>query len=136
MATDSRALALVTGDSSGIDAGLTRELAKDGHDLVLVARRPEPMNRLAEELKIVARRRGKVMLVASTAAFQPGPQMAVYCARKAHVLHLGEAIASELRDTRYHNDSVPRPYRHRVRRDSQRRRRGIVQEGNNRCAHP
>jgi hypothetical protein len=48
---------------------------------------------------MVARRRGKVMLVASTAGFQPGPQMAVYCASKAYVLSLGEAISYELRGT-------------------------------------
>jgi short-subunit dehydrogenase len=48
---------------------------------------------------MVARRRGKIMLMASTAAFQPGPQMAVYCASKAYVLSFGEAIAYELRDS-------------------------------------
>jgi len=48
---------------------------------------------------MVARRSGRVMLVASTASFQPGPQMAVYFATKAYVLSLGEAIAYELRGT-------------------------------------
>jgi short-subunit dehydrogenase len=48
---------------------------------------------------MLARRRGKVMLVASTAAFQPGPRMAVYYASKAYVLSLGQAIAYELRLT-------------------------------------
>ena len=48
---------------------------------------------------MVERRRGRVMLVASTASFQPGPNMAVYCATKAYVLSLGEAIAYELRGT-------------------------------------
>jgi short-subunit dehydrogenase len=48
---------------------------------------------------MVARRRGKVMLVASTAGFQPGPRMAVYFATKAYVLSLGEALAYELRGT-------------------------------------
>jgi short-subunit dehydrogenase len=151
-------------------------LARDGHDLVLTARRTAPMQALADELKahgstttilaadlgkcgaaadlareietrgraidvlinaaglgdngrfdqsdparvgemlhvnivtlteltraflpgMVARGRGSVMLVASTAAFQPGPQMAVYCASKAYVLSLGEAIAYELRNS-------------------------------------
>src|SRR6266478_4895646 len=48
---------------------------------------------------MVARRRGRVMLVASTASFQPGPRMAVYFATKAYVLSLGEALAYELRAT-------------------------------------
>lgn len=48
---------------------------------------------------MVSRRRGRVMLVSSTAAFQPGPNMAVYCASKAYVLSFGEAIARELRGT-------------------------------------
>ena len=48
---------------------------------------------------MVERRRGRVMFVASTAGFQPGPSMAVYCASKAYVLSLGEAISYELRGT-------------------------------------
>jgi short-subunit dehydrogenase len=48
---------------------------------------------------MVERRRGRVMLVSSTGAFQPGPNMATYCATKAYVLSLGEALARELRGT-------------------------------------
>ena len=44
-----------------------------------------------------ARGRGRIMLVASAAAFQPGPGMAVYYATKAYVLSFSEAIANELR---------------------------------------
>jgi short-subunit dehydrogenase len=40
--------------------------------------------------------RGKILNTASTAAFQPGPYMAVYYATKAFVLSFSEAIASEL----------------------------------------
>ena len=43
--------------------------------------------------------RGKILNTASTAAFQPGPYMAVYYATKSFVLSFSEAIASELEDT-------------------------------------
>jgi short-subunit dehydrogenase len=48
---------------------------------------------------MVRRRSGRIMNVASTAAFQPGPYMAVYYATKAYVLYYSEAIAEELKDT-------------------------------------
>ena len=176
MSITTRPLALVTGASSGIGADLARELARDGHDLVLAARSVAPMETLAAEVAahgagtvvipadlnqpgaaaalasaieargltldvlvnnaglgavgrfdqtdprrisemlqvnivalteltrlllpgMVARGRGRVMLVGSTAAFQPGPGMAVYFATKAYVLSFGEAIAYELRGT-------------------------------------
>lgn len=40
---------------------------------------------------------GKVMNVASTASFQPGPTMAVYFATKAYVLNFSEAVNEEVR---------------------------------------
>ncbi len=48
---------------------------------------------------MIARKKGRIMNVASTAAFQPGPLMAVYYASKAYVLSFSEAIANELRGT-------------------------------------
>jgi hypothetical protein len=176
MTAANRPLALVTGASGGIGADLARELARDGHDLILAARSVEPMHALAEEIKgngatctvlaadlsqpeaaaglaaeiesrglaidvlinnaglgangpfddsdltriremvlvnvlalteltrlllpgMVSRRRGRIMLVGSTAGFQPGPHMAVYCATKAYVLNFGESLAWELRGT-------------------------------------
>jgi uncharacterized protein len=48
---------------------------------------------------MVQRKNGKVLNVASTAAFQPGPTMSVYYATKAYVLHFSEAIANELENT-------------------------------------
>jgi short-subunit dehydrogenase len=43
--------------------------------------------------------RGRILNLASTAAFQPGPLMAVYYASKAYVLSLSEALSEELRGT-------------------------------------
>lgn len=40
--------------------------------------------------------RGRILNVASTAAFQPGPHMAIYYATKAFVLSFSEALAEEL----------------------------------------
>lgn len=158
--------ALVTGASSGIGRELAKLLHRDGHELVLVARRESALHELAQELggaKVVAldlsqrdavaklislvpevdllinnagfgdsgpfvdaelarqlemidlnvralteltraylpgmvqRHFGRVMNVASTAAFQPGPFMATYFASKAYVLSFSEALAEEVR---------------------------------------
>jgi len=45
---------------------------------------------------MIERKSGKILNVASTAAFQPGPLMAVYYASKAYVLSFSEALANEL----------------------------------------
>lgn len=46
--------------------------------------------------KMKQRNLGRILNVASTAAFQPGPQMAVYYATKAFVLSFSEALVEEL----------------------------------------
>jgi short-subunit dehydrogenase len=48
---------------------------------------------------MMARKQGRILNVASTAAFQPGPGMAVYFATKAFVLSFTEALHEELRTT-------------------------------------
>ena len=48
---------------------------------------------------MLARRSGRIMNVASTAGFQPGPLMAVYYATKAYVISFSEAIADEVRNS-------------------------------------
>jgi short-subunit dehydrogenase len=46
---------------------------------------------------MIERRSGAILNVASTAAFQPGPNMAVYFATKAYVLSFTEALHEELK---------------------------------------
>jgi len=48
---------------------------------------------------MITRGSGRVMNVASTAAFQPGPLMTIYYATKAFVLSFSEALSSELNGT-------------------------------------
>lgn len=45
---------------------------------------------------MISRKGGKIMNLASTAAFQPGPEMAVYFATKAYVLSFSEAVNNEV----------------------------------------
>jgi short-subunit dehydrogenase len=45
---------------------------------------------------MLERKHGRILNVASTAGFQPGPLMAVYYASKAYVISFSEAIANEL----------------------------------------
>jgi uncharacterized protein len=49
--------------------------------------------------QMLERKSGRIMNVASTAGFQPGPLMAVYYATKAYVISFSEAIANELQGT-------------------------------------
>ena len=172
-----RKTALITGASFGIGLELARIFAREGHNLVLVARSADKLRQVASELEkahstrslilaadlaepgaaayvldqttraqidvdilvnnagfgqyglfaendleeclrqiqlnvttlthltrlylpeMIERKSGRILNVASTAAFQPGPLMAVYFATKAYVLHLSEALANELDGT-------------------------------------
>lgn len=170
--------ALITGASSGIGLELAKIFARNGHNLVLVARSENTLNELkkkfeeefdikvkviVQDLKyynaptaiydavkladinvnilvnnagfgtygkfsetdleaelemiqvnitalthltklflkdMIENNNGRIMNVASTAAFQPGPLMAVYFATKAYVLSFSEALDEELHGTK------------------------------------
>ena len=49
--------------------------------------------------QMIQRQAGKILNVASTAAFQPGPLMSVYYATKAYVLSFSEGLYEELKGT-------------------------------------
>jgi short-subunit dehydrogenase len=48
---------------------------------------------------MIKRKSGRILNVASTAAFQPGPLMSVYYATKAYVLSFSQALDEELRNS-------------------------------------
>ncbi|CAM2991059.1 SDR family NAD(P)-dependent oxidoreductase [Propionibacterium acidifaciens] len=66
--TSRSSIALVTGASSGIGAAVALELAEAGHDVALVARRGDLLERVAEQV----RARGAQALVLTTDLAQPG----------------------------------------------------------------
>jgi hypothetical protein len=167
--------ALITGASSGFGRGFALKAARQGYDVVLVARSADKLERLATEVRtlgrrahvltadlsrpaasaevarvaesigpidvlvnsagfgdygdfierpwdiqasmlqvnivalteltkhiipgMIARKRGHVLNLGSTASFQPAPRLGVYAATKAYVLHLSEALHEEVKGT-------------------------------------
>jgi short-subunit dehydrogenase len=62
--------------------------------------------------RMIERKSGGILNIASTAAFQPGPNMAVYFATKAYVLSFTEALHEELKPHGVHVSALcPGPTR-------------------------
>ncbi len=73
---------------------LTRELAMIQVNITALT---ELTKRLLPSM--LKQKQGRILNVASTAAFQPGPFMAIYYATKAYVLSYSEALHEELHNT-------------------------------------
>ncbi len=78
--------------------GLQRDTRLED-ELALIELNIGTLTRLTKRLlpEFLARGSGRILNVASTAAFQPGPYMAAYYASKAYVLSYSEALAWEVR---------------------------------------
>lgn len=70
-------------------------------ELAMIQLNVSAVTQLAKQVLpgMVRRGHGRVLNVASTAAFQPGPFMAVYYATKAYVLSFSQALAEEVAGT-------------------------------------
>jgi short-subunit dehydrogenase len=77
--------------AAGDAARMQEEIDLNVGSLTLLTRRLLP--------GMIARKRGRILNVASTAAFFPGPFMAVYYATKAYVLSLSVGLREECRGT-------------------------------------
>ena len=86
-------------NNAGIgDCGLFHEISMKNHSLVMKTN----MISLTELTHLISkdmikRDDGKILNIASTGAYQPGPYTAVYYASKAYVLSLTEALSIELK---------------------------------------
>ena len=80
------------------DYGLFHELSRE-KQLQMIDLNVRALTELTHGIagNMVKMKSGKIMNIASTAAFQPGPLMSVYYATKAYVLSFSQALDNELR---------------------------------------
>lgn len=76
---------------------INEELSKDAEMMNLNINSLTILTKLCGK-EMAERKHGKILNVASTGAYHPGPYTAVYYASKAYVLSLTEAIAHELKE--------------------------------------
>ncbi|NBC31134.1 MAG: SDR family NAD(P)-dependent oxidoreductase [Alphaproteobacteria bacterium] len=90
---------LINNAGFGLLGPFTEQPAREIEDMLAV--NVTALTRLARAVLpgMLARGAGRVLNVASMAAFQPGPMMAGYYASKAYVLSLSEALWAETRGT-------------------------------------
>jgi len=69
--SDARSVALVTGASSSIGATCAELLASSGHDVVLMARRPDRLEALAQRLREQHGVSARVLIADSESAWTP-----------------------------------------------------------------
>jgi len=88
-------------NNAGFGASGAFASADLGRQLEMVQVNVTALVRLTRALlpAMIARRRGRILNVGSTAGFVPGPYMAVYYASKAFVNSFTEALSYELRDS-------------------------------------
>lgn len=108
MIRENMSYALITGVSSGIGYELARFFAKDGHNLILVARREERLNQLAGELEIKYRIKTHVI---SKDLSQPEPVQEIYNWVKENNLRIdylvnnaGFAVYGSFHDTHWDDE--------------------------------
>jgi short-subunit dehydrogenase len=91
---------ILVNNAGVLDVGPFADTATDVYDN-MVALNVAALTSLTSLLlpAMVGRKFGRILNVASLAAFQPLPSMAVYAATKAYVLSLTEALSEELRGT-------------------------------------
>lgn len=91
---------ILVNNAGVLDVGPFADTATDVYDN-MVALNVAALTSLTSLLlpAMVGRKFGRILNVASLAAFQPLPSMAVYAATKAYVLSLTESLSEELRGT-------------------------------------
>ena len=94
------AVEVLVNNAGVLEAGLFARLPARSHRQMIDLNVSALTAMLAQFVPAMVRRgRGRILNVASIAAFQPVPTLATYAATKAFVLSLSESLAEELRDS-------------------------------------
>jgi len=95
---EGQAVDILVNNAGVLEHGMFVDMALEDHQRMLHLNVAGLTEILASFLPdMVSRESGRILNVASVAAFQPVPSLATYAATKAYVLSLSEALAEELR---------------------------------------